>query len=62
MTDPEAARKLAEEYVLELIENDFRKGPGYGSPYECFHSSGFRQNPVYMASVTCPYIVFKKLK
>ncbi len=61
-TDPEAARKLAAEFVLELIENDFRKGSEYGSPYECFHSSGFRQNPVYMASVTCPYIVFKNLK
>jgi hypothetical protein len=54
--EPELAARLAGEYVAELRENDFRKGGG--SPYECFHPSGFRQNPVYMTTVTCPLIVF----
>jgi len=57
--DTGLAQKLAAEYVAELRENDFRKGKEYGAPYECFHPSGNRQNPVYLASVTCPYIVFR---
>ena len=58
-TDPESARKLVSEYIEELRENDYRKGEEYGAPYECFHPEGNRQNPVYLASVTCPYAVFK---
>ncbi len=54
--DPGLAKKLAGEYISDLRKNDFRKGGG--APYECFHPSGFRQNPVYMTTVTCPYIVF----
>jgi hypothetical protein len=57
----EAAQKLAFEYISELRENDYRKGPDLGTPYECFHPSGNRQNPVYLTSVACPYGVFKKL-
>jgi hypothetical protein len=57
----EAAQKLAFEYISELKENDYRKGSDFGAPYECFHPSGNRQNPVYLTSVTCPYGVFKNL-
>ena len=57
----DAAQKLAMEYITELRENDYRKGAEYGAPYECFHPSGNRQNPVYLTSVTSPYGVFKKL-
>jgi hypothetical protein len=57
--DPGLAKKLAGEYISDLRKNDFRKGGG--APYECFHPSGFRQNPVYMTTVTCPYIVFTSL-
>jgi hypothetical protein len=60
-TDSVLAGKLATEYVEDLRINDFRKGGGYGAPYECFHPSGYRQNPVYMTTVTCPYIVFKSM-
>jgi len=56
-----AAQKLAFEYISELRENDYRKGADFGAPYECFHPSGNRQNPVYLTSVTCPYGVFMKL-
>ncbi len=55
------ARQLANEYIADLRKNDFRKGGEYGAPYECFHPSGFRQNPVYMTTVTCPYIVFRSM-
>lgn len=62
LTDLALARQLAGEYVSDLRENDFRKGGSKGAPWECFHPSGFRQNPVYMTTVSCPYIVFKSLK
>jgi len=57
----EAAQKLVLEYISELRENDYRKGVEYGAPYECFHPSGNRQNPVYLTSVASPYGVFRKI-
>lgn len=60
--DMSLAQKLAGEYIEDLRENDFRKGGEYGAPYECFHPSGYKQNPVYMTSVTSPYIVFKTMR
>jgi hypothetical protein len=59
LTDPALAAKLAAEYIEDLRKNDFRKGAG--APYECFHPSGFTQNPVYMTTVTCPLIVFTEM-
>jgi hypothetical protein len=59
--DFKAAQKLANEYIDDLRKNDFRKGAGSGAPWECFHPSGHRQNPVYMTTVTCPYIVFMSM-
>jgi hypothetical protein len=55
------AQKLANDYIDDLRENDFRKGGFSGAPWECFHPSGHRQNPVYMTSVTCPFIVFRSM-
>lgn len=55
------AQKLAGEYIEDLRKNDFRKGKDYGAPYECFHPSGHRQNPVYMTTVTCPFIAFSRI-
>jgi len=61
--DPEAAAQLAAEYVAELREGDFRKGPEYGSPWECMHpDQNHRQNPVYMTSVTCPLAAFRRIE
>jgi hypothetical protein len=60
--DYAVARKLAKEYIEDLRKGDFRKGDEFGSPYECFHPSGNKQNPVYMTSVTCPYEVFMSMK
>ena len=56
--NPALARKLAADFVSELKEGDFRKGEDYGSPWECFHPNGHRQNPVYMTSVAVPLAVF----
>ncbi len=61
MVDINVARQLASEYIEELKENDFRKGNQFEAPYECFHPNGHKQNPVYLTSVTCPYVAFKKL-
>jgi hypothetical protein len=61
ITNPDIAKQLAGEYIEELRENDFRKGEDYGAPYECFHPSGHKQNPVYLTSVSCPYAAFKRL-
>ena len=56
------AKSLAAEYLEELREGDFRKGPEFGSPYECFHPQGdHRQNPVYLTSVTCPLATFVRM-
>lgn len=50
--DPTLARQLIREAVAHFRAEDFRK-PGGGAPWECFHPSGhYRQNPVYMASIT----------
>src|SRR5690606_17216885 len=57
-TDMKLAQKLAKEFVDDLPQHDFRKGPGHGAPYECFHPSGNKQNPLYMTTLSCPLIVF----
>lgn len=57
--DSALARRLAGEYLDDLRRNDYRKGGEYGAPYECFHPSGHKQNPVYMTTVSCPYMVFR---
>jgi hypothetical protein len=57
--DFESAQKLAKEYIEDLRAGDFRKGPEYGAPWECYNSAA-PQNAVYMTTVTSPFIVFKK--
>jgi len=60
--DEPLAKQLAGEFIEELREGDFRKGPEFGSPYECRHPEGdHRQNPVYLTSVTCPLAAFVRL-
>jgi hypothetical protein len=53
------ARKLVKEYIADLRENDFRKGNDFGAPYECFYPPSYKQNPLYLATVACPYIILK---
>lgn len=60
--DEGAAEALAKDLVAELREGDFRKGEGFGSPWECFHPDGnHRQNPIYLASVTAPLDAFQRM-
>lgn len=56
------AQQLAKEYIDDLRQNDFRKGPEYGAPYECFHPSGHTQNPLYMTTVSCPLAAFRSIE
>jgi hypothetical protein len=55
----ESAKQLAKEFITDLRENDFRKGEGFGAPFECFYPLSHAQNPLYLATVACPFIVFK---
>ncbi|MGV3762206.1 hypothetical protein [Parapedobacter sp.] len=60
--DPGAAARLTREYVDELREGDFRKGSQFSGPYECYSPSGYTRGPVYMTSVSAPYIALRKLR
>jgi hypothetical protein len=55
----QSAIKLIREYIGELRENDFRKGPNFNAPYECFYPGGYTRGPVYLTTVACPYIVLR---
>ena len=61
LEDTYSASQLAEEYINELRENDFRKGDAFGAPYECFNKSGYNQKPAYLTSGACPLIAVRKL-
>ena len=56
--DIAAAKKLAKEYIDDLRTGDYRKGAEFGAPWECYNSDK-PQNAVYLATVGCPFIVFK---
>jgi len=56
--DVPTARQLAKEYINDLRKGDYRKGPEFGAPWECYNA-GSAQNAVYLTTVACPYIVFK---
>ncbi|MEO8764502.1 MAG: hypothetical protein ABI416_09455, partial [Ginsengibacter sp.] len=60
--DSTSARQLVKEYINDLRENDFRKGSMFGAPFECFYPPAYTRGPVYLATVSCPYIVFKSLQ
>ncbi len=57
-----AASKLANEFIDHLRKTDFRvKGPDNGGPWECVYPpTGYKQNPVYMTTVTAPFAVFRR--
>jgi hypothetical protein len=60
--DRPLALQIFGEMMAHLRTQDFRKGPGYGAPWEVFGPQGqARQNPVYMASVALPYGILKRL-
>ncbi|MBZ4190531.1 hypothetical protein [Niabella beijingensis] len=57
----ENAARLVKEYIAELKATDFRKGPSFGGPLECFYPPAYTRGPVYLTSVTCPYIVLNTM-
>jgi hypothetical protein len=60
--DRPLALQVFREMMAHLRAQDFRKGPGYGAPWECYGPNGqARQNAVYMASVALPYWILKRL-
>jgi len=60
--DRQLALQVFGEMITHLRAQDFRKGPGYGAPWEVFGANGqARQNGVYMASVALPYGILKRL-
>ena len=62
--DHASAGKLAKEFIDHLRKTEFRvKGIDSGGPWECVYPpTGYKQNPVYMTTVTCPLGVFRKMQ
>ncbi|HRP31798.1 MAG TPA: hypothetical protein PKV73_07900 [Agriterribacter sp.] len=60
-TDPHSATALFNEFIEDLKTNDYRKGGGFGAPYECFNKSGYTQNPIYLTTVACPLVALRKM-
>jgi len=60
--DRPLALQVFKEMLAHLRAQDFRKGPGYGAPWEVYGPNGqARQNAVYMTSVALPYGILKRL-
>lgn len=53
------ASRLVKEYIDDLRKNDYRKGPAFSAPLECFYPPSYTRGPVYLTTVSCPYIVLK---
>lgn len=60
LVDLPSANGLIDAFVVDLQDQDFRKGPAYGAPWECYNKNE-PQNPVYLTTVACPYIALKGL-
>ncbi|MGJ7032660.1 hypothetical protein [Niabella hirudinis] len=61
LIDKQNAQKLVKEYIAQLRDTDFRKGSRFAGPLECFHPPSYTRGPVYLTSVSCPYIVLKRI-
>ncbi len=59
--DPQSSKALATEFIEDLKLNDYRKGGAFGAPYECFNKSSYTQNSVYLTTVACPLVAFRKI-
>jgi hypothetical protein len=60
--DRKLALRVFSRMITHLRDQDFRKGPDHGAPWEAFGRNGQgRQNPVYLASVALPYGILKRL-
>ena len=59
--DAQSAKALATEFIEDLKTNDYRKGGDFGAPYECFNKASYTQNSIYLTTVACPLVVFRRL-
>jgi hypothetical protein len=59
--DPASAKALANEFIDDLRANDYRKGGTFGAPFECFNKGTYTQNPIYLTTVACPLVAFRKM-
>jgi hypothetical protein len=57
LVDTNSARQLVKEYIEHLKKYDYRKGENFGAPYECIFGDFYKRGPVYLTSVSCPFIV-----
>lgn len=61
--DRRLAHQVFDDMITHLRRYDYRRGEGYGAPWEVFGEKGLaRQNPVYMTSVALPYGILKALE
>lgn len=56
-SDTALATQLFNDMIKHLRTKDYRLSPSNNAPWECFHSSGYAQNQIYMTSVTLPFAV-----
>lgn len=59
--DNKLAAQLVKEYISELRESDFRQGSEFDGPYECFYPPNYTRGPVYLTTVSAPFIVLKSM-
>lgn len=59
--DPVVASRLVSDYIEGLRESDFRKGIEFSGPYECYYPPQYTRGPVYLTTVSAPYIVLKSM-
>lgn len=59
---PQWAARIFDAMIGHLRREDFRRGDGFGAPWECFGPEPeAAQNPVFLAAVALPYGVLRKL-
>ena len=56
------ALRVFDDMIASLREEDFRQGPTFNAPWECFGPDAeAAKNPLFLASVTTPFGVVKNL-
>jgi hypothetical protein len=60
--DAAVASRLISDYIAGLRESDFRKGIGFSGPYECYFPPQYTRGPVYLTTVSVPYIVLESMR
>ena len=59
---PQWAERIFRDMVAHLEREDFRKGPGYGAPWECLGRNGLpNRNSGFLGSVVAPYGVMREM-